>query len=103
MATHEDPTMKLQILSPDTTLFDGQVKEISCHNEKGQFDVLFGHANFMSMIDKKITVIQADGVKKEYPVEQALIEVHNNEIYIFVNIMMTQELAGKLKEAVNEK
>lgn len=83
-------TMKLQILTPDTTLFDGEVKEISCHNEKGQFDVLYGHANFMSMIDKKIQVIQADGEKKEYPVEQALIEVHDNEIYIFMNISMNQ-------------
>ncbi|QQS44642.1 F0F1 ATP synthase subunit epsilon [Candidatus Roizmanbacteria bacterium] len=83
--------LDVTIISPEEVLFEGKAQSVSCHNPKGSFDVLYEHTNFMSMIDKQITIIDPNGNTREFPIEQALIQVKNNEVTILVNIQISKK------------
>ncbi len=83
--------LKLTILSPDETIFEGEVHTISCHNPKGSFDVLYEHTNFMSMVDTQVTIVDMEGKSRDIPIEQALIQVIDNVVTILVNVQFTQK------------
>lgn len=83
--------LKVTILSPDETIYEGDAQAISCHNPKGSFDVLYEHTNFMSMIDTQVTVLETNGHQRNFPVEQALIQVQENEVTILINVQITQK------------
>ena len=38
----------------DKTDFEGEVESVSSYNKKGLFDILIDHAQFISIIEKKI-------------------------------------------------
>lgn len=84
-------SLDVTIISPEEVLFEGKAQSVSCHNPKGSFDVLYEHTNFMSMIDKKITIIDPNGGSREFPIEQALIQVKNNDVTILVNIQISKK------------
>ena len=56
--------LNLKVVSRDGVLFDGKAETISSINEKGKFDILAQHANFISLI-KEYIKINANGSDKE--------------------------------------
>ena len=46
-----DEKFKLKVLSREGPIYDGEATSISSYNEKGLFDVLAHHANFIAIID----------------------------------------------------
>ncbi len=91
MSQTKQNTLNITIISPEETLYKGKAEAVSCHNPKGSFDVLYEHTNFMSMIDQKIVVIEPNGNSREFPIEQALIQVKNNDVTILVNIQISKK------------
>jgi F0F1-type ATP synthase epsilon subunit len=74
------------IMSPESVIFSGVAKAISCKNVKGIIDVLPGHSNFMSLIDKEIVVYHSNGSMQKLNTEKAIIKVVNNQIVILTNV-----------------
>ncbi|MBP9690567.1 hypothetical protein KBD81_00645 [Candidatus Woesebacteria bacterium] len=91
MTLQSSKPLRLTILSPDATLFEGEAQTISCHNPKGSFDVLYEHTNFMSMIDTEVSIVDMNGASRSIPIEQALIQVIDNVVTILVNVQFTQK------------
>ena len=46
----------LVIRQRDRVLFEGEVKAFSSFNERGTFDILYSHANFISLIRKNCVI-----------------------------------------------
>lgn len=69
----------------DDTIFEGKVDNISSYNKVGLFDVLLDHSNFICVIEKKIIVIQ-NGAETQIPVENGLLKVRENNIYIYLGV-----------------
>lgn len=88
MTQAKQKNLNVTITSPEEVLFSGEAQSVSCHNPKGSFDVLYEHTNFMSMIDTEITIIEPNGNIRKFPIEQALIQVKNNDVIILVNIQI---------------
>lgn len=83
--------LDVTIVTPEEVLFEGKAQSVSCHNPNGSFDVLYEHTNFMSMIDKEITIIEPNGNTRNFPIEQALIQVKSNEVTVLVNIQISKK------------
>jgi F0F1-type ATP synthase epsilon subunit len=76
--------LTLTLRSPHELLFQGKALAVSSFNEKGLFDVLPFHSNFISVISKKIAVITENGEKKEFLLkENAVMNVEQNVVKIF--------------------
>ena len=74
--------MKLTIVTPEKTIYDGEAIGVAVPGTKGAFEVLDNHAPIISSLQGGIiTVKTADGVQ-EFTVRSGFIEVARNSVSI---------------------
>lgn len=74
--------MQLEILTPDKTIFSGEVESVTLPGNKGQFQILNNHAALVSNLDKgKIKIKSAEGVQ-QFEINGGVVEVLNNKIVV---------------------
>lgn len=64
--------------------FAGYTRSFSSVNEKGPFDILPAHENFVSVITGQILLEDDKGVKRQFMVENAVVEASDNFVKVFV-------------------
>jgi len=75
--------MKLHIITPDKTIYDGEVKLVTVPGSKGSFQVLKNHAPIISTLEKgKVDIIDGDDRTSSIEIGGGVIEVKKNEILI---------------------
>lgn len=82
--------IRLTVQNNNEILFEGQVDRITSYNEFGKFDVYPMHANFISILEKKMEIYAKNQKIKEIPFEKAIMKVKNDEVNIFLGIEMLQ-------------
>ncbi len=75
--------MKIEIITPDRKVFEGDIKSIRVPGKKGSFQVLKDHAPIISTLEKG-PVIMVDMKDEEirYDIEEGVIEVKQNKIIL---------------------
>jgi len=77
----------IKMYSPFKTLFEGDAKSISALNDTGEFDVLPGHHNFITMLRPCEASIQLpDGSFKKLPIARGLMHVRDDTIIVFLDV-----------------
>jgi len=66
--------------------FEGKAESISSQNKIGRFDILPGHANFISLIFDSLSIITEDKKKIVYQFKKGVLEVSENKVNIFLGI-----------------
>jgi F-type H+-transporting ATPase subunit epsilon len=56
--------MKLEIITPDGVIFDGEVKQVNLPGSEGEFGVLAGHATLVSLLDTGVIVYEKEDSKE---------------------------------------
>lgn len=75
--------MKLSIVSPEETLYEGEVKSVKMQGIDGKFQVLNDHAPLISALCKgEIKIEEESGEKKSFAINSGLVELAKNEIHI---------------------
>jgi F0F1-type ATP synthase epsilon subunit len=79
----------LQVTIRDRTgeQFAGPAKAVTCVNEKGRFDVLSQHANFISTIKDKVTIHLPESGIKEFNFENGVIQVSSDNVVIYLGVL----------------
>lgn len=67
-------------------VYKGESVRVTSINPKGKFDILPGHANFISLLEKEIQIIKTDGQLIEIPIESALLRNKDNQVEIYLGI-----------------
>lgn len=86
---HNEKTNQLLtvvIRSPDKVVFDGKAVALTSYNDKGIFDVLPYHANFISIIKKSIVVYETMENKKTIALEKGVLRVFEDTVAIFLGV-----------------
>jgi F-type H+-transporting ATPase subunit epsilon len=82
--------MRLILLSPVKTLFDGDVVSVTIPGTKGQFTVLPQHAPIITTIEKGILTVNPVGDEEfKYAVEDGFADVKNDVISVCVEKIST--------------
>lgn len=84
----QDNFLEVKILWPPAAKkesFQGKVKAISSKNRLGNFDILPGHANFISLILNALTLHTPDK-KINYQFTRGVLEVNENKVKIFLGL-----------------
>ena len=55
-------------------------------NDKGEFDVLEKHINFVTLIKEKIIIHTTDGRVEEMKIKEGVLRVHKDEVSIFLGL-----------------
>lgn len=81
-----NPLILLKIQTKQGVSFNDRVRAITSFNEKGIFDILPQHENFISVIKDKIIIHTTDGKDKEMKIDNGVLKVHENEVHIFLGL-----------------
>lgn len=66
--------------------FEGKVEAISSQNQLGKFDILPGHANFITFIFQELILYFKNKEKTSFHFERGILEVSENEVNIFLGV-----------------
>jgi F-type H+-transporting ATPase subunit epsilon len=74
--------MKLEIITPETSVFDGEVDTVILPGKNGQFQLLKDHAPMVSTLAKGELIYEIDGKKASMIVDGGVIEVSKNKVLV---------------------
>ena len=78
--------LSVRVITPDATLFDGTAEAVLSVNDEGDFTILPGHTNFISLIKERVIVQLADGISKTIPVELGILRSKDDTIEVFTGL-----------------
>lgn len=82
--------MKLVLLSPSKTLFDGEVDLVTIPGSQGLFTVLPHHAPLITTIDQGTVTYKIGEVEKQIEVVDGFAEIKNNIVSICVEMVVSE-------------
>ena len=74
--------MQLEIITPDKTIFEGEVDSATFPGSKGSFQVLKNHAAIISSLEKGKVLYKINNKVEEIVVNGGIVEVLNNKIIL---------------------
>jgi F-type H+-transporting ATPase subunit epsilon len=76
-------TMKLEIITPSTTLYSGEVKLVQLPGSTGSFEILKNHAPLVSVLTKGRIKVEDDKDQKFYfDIKGGVVEVLKNKVLV---------------------
>lgn len=75
--------MKIEIITPDKKIFEGNITSVRVPGKKGSFQVLKDHAPIISTLDSGPVIIKDEnGSEIKYEIRGGVIEVKMNKIIL---------------------
>lgn len=74
--------MKLEILTPDKKIYEGEVISVTVPGTMGSFEVLKDHAPIISTLENGKVIIRSDKNEETILITGGVIEVLNNNIMV---------------------
>lgn len=78
--------LQVKISDREKTIFEGDAIAISSNNDIGPFDILGGHANFVTSIKEYVVVHKNNSVKTKFDIEKGILRVKENILEVFVGV-----------------
>ena len=78
--------MKIEIITPDKKVFEGEIKSVRVPGKKGSFQVLKDHAPIVSTLENgPVIMVDMDGNESVYDINGGVIEVKANKIILLAD------------------
>jgi F-type H+-transporting ATPase subunit epsilon len=78
--------MRIDIITPDKKVYDGDIKSVRVPGKKGSFQVLKDHAPIISTLESgPVIIVDMDGAEKIFEVSGGIIEVKANKIILLAD------------------
>lgn len=74
--------MKLEILTPDKTIFEGEVSSVTVPGVNGSFEVLNNHAPIISILEDGNVIIRNGKQTENLFIYGGVVEVLDNKIMV---------------------
>ena len=78
--------MKIEIITPDKKVYEGDIKSVRVPGKKGSFQVLKDHAPIISTLEKgNVIMVEQEGAEKVFEIGGGVIEVKANKIILLAD------------------
>jgi F-type H+-transporting ATPase subunit epsilon len=78
--------MKIEIITPDKKIFEGEIKSVRVPGKKGSFQVLKDHAPIISTLDNgSVRIVDQEDKEIIYEITGGVIEVKSNKIILLAD------------------
>jgi len=75
--------MKIEIITPDRKVYDGEIKSVRVPGKKGSFQVLNDHAPIISTLESgPVIIVDEANTEKMFEIDGGVIEVKANKIIL---------------------
>jgi F0F1-type ATP synthase epsilon subunit len=78
--------LKVRVISPYQTRYDGEAVSVSASNRTGPFDILPGHINFFALLTGGTVTLNTGFQVLEFPIARGIVRVTNDQVTLFVDI-----------------
>ena len=79
--------MKVEIISPSDTLFEGEASSVTVPSKKGAFTLLEHHAPIVAILEAgKVSLTDDKGEHHEFAIKGGFTENHDNHLTICVEL-----------------
>lgn len=79
--------MNLEVITPEKTLYQGEIHSIHVPGSKGSFSVLKNHAPIISTLEKgELRILTIDKKEETIEIEGGIIEVRKNKIIVLADM-----------------
>jgi len=82
----DEKRLQVKVRDTQNILFEGEADRINSYNEIGPFDIYPMHANFISIIQTKLSIYLKKEMVKEITFEQAIMKVKKDIVHIYLGI-----------------
>jgi F-type H+-transporting ATPase subunit epsilon len=78
--------MRIEIITPEQKVFEGDIKSVRVPGKKGSFQVLKNHAPIVSTLDDgSVIMVDMEGNESVYEISGGVIEVKANKIILLAD------------------
>jgi F-type H+-transporting ATPase subunit epsilon len=78
--------MKIEIITPDRKVYQGDIKSVRVPGKKGSFQVLKDHAPIVSTLESgNVIIVDEAGIEKIVEIDGGVIEVKANRIILLAD------------------
>lgn len=75
--------MKIEIITPDRKVYEGDIKSVRVPGKKGSFQVLKDHAPIISTLENgPVIIVDQEGTEIKFEIDGGVIEVKTNKIIL---------------------
>ena len=79
--------MRVEIISPSSTLYTGEATSVTVPSMMGPFTLLEHHAAIVAILEKgKISLTEKGGEQREFLIKGGFTENHDNQLTICVEL-----------------
>jgi len=80
------PLIHVTVHKKDGVIFEGNATSVTSTNEKGTFDILPMHTNFVAIINTTLTIRVKDTIPTVLSIPRGIIHVKENAVQVFVGL-----------------
>lgn len=78
--------MKLEIYTPDQTVFEGEINSVTVPGTSGAFEVLKDHAPIISTLESGKVIVRTAGNQAEtFNIKGGVVEVMQNKVIVLAD------------------
>lgn len=106
-------TLKLNIITPDREIFNGDVSELTTENEIGRLEILPNHVPMVTALIPTVTSFTTpEGEKRKLFTSTGVLRINNNELKVLaenaewpeeIDLKRAEEAKIKAEELLKEK
>jgi F-type H+-transporting ATPase subunit epsilon len=75
--------MRIEIITPDRKIYEGEIKSVRIPGKKGSFQILKDHAPIIStLVQGPVFITDESGKQTDYEITGGVIEVRANNIIL---------------------
>lgn len=74
--------MHLEIVTPDKTLFSGEVISVKFPGTAGRFETLNNHAPLISSLEAGVIEVKTETGNEKFDIQSGIVEVIQNKIVV---------------------
>ncbi len=78
--------MHVKVYSPYKVYFDENAASVSAANNKGPFDILPNHHNFITLINAGQLIVRAPRGDQKIAIDGGLMHIKANQVIVFLSI-----------------
>ena len=78
--------LRVSIKAKDRVLYEGNVSTLTSKNERGVFDILILHTNFITLVSDYVIIDKGLSTEKRFDFEKGVLYVLSNKVDIYVGI-----------------
>ena len=78
--------IRLSVLTPQETIYDGLVEKVELPGEKGRFMVLKNHAPVISSLSSGDVVYTSEGIEARIAISSGLVRVNDYQVTVCAEV-----------------